>query len=188
MNIRNALCSLVVLTGVAIQPALAAGAPAAKPKPVLQTIQLADVPIRGLIADDSSEAAIQTTSRANVGFQIEELLESKAACPQGGNATFTWTVSDRCGDGLGLYVRFFDETNNLVFPNSSQVYIINSGRTSTIKLSVKRGAKICYGAEPTDLDGYYWGVSIDNSQGCANCCNIVPTSGNISRTINLTCG
>jgi hypothetical protein len=89
---------------------------------------------------------------------------------------------------VGLYVRFFDETNNLVFPNSSQVYTINSGRTGTIKISVKRGAKICYGVETADLDGYYWGVSLDNSQSCASCCNIVPNSGNISRTVNLTCG
>jgi hypothetical protein len=186
MNLRNSLCSLVVLTVVAIQPALAAGAPAAKPKPAVQAIQLADVPMTGLLADDPSASTLQTTSQDNVGFNPGELFEPKA-CPQGGNATFTWTITDGCGDGLGLYVRFFDETNNLVFPNSSQVYIINSGRTSAIKLSAKRGAKICYGAEPSNRDGYYWGVSLDDSEFCSNCCNIVPNSGNISRSVRLIC-
>jgi hypothetical protein len=122
-----------------------------------------------------------------VGFDVAELLEPKASCPSGGNATFNWTMKDGCRDGYGIYIRFFDETNDLVFPNSSQVYSINSGRNGTIKLSVKRGAKICYGAEPASLDGSYWGVSLDDSQGCASCCNIVPNSGNISRTVNLVC-
>lgn len=186
MVFRKTFCSLVLLTAFAIQPALAAGAPAAKPAPAAQTVQLADVPMRGVAADDPAAITIQTTSRDNVGFNPAELLEAKA-CPQGGNATFTWTITDGCGDGFGLYVRFFDETNDLVFPNSSQVYIINSSRASTIKLSVKRGAKICYGAEPSNLDGSYWGVGLDDDQSCASCCNIVPNSGNISRSVRLIC-
>lgn len=185
MKFRNILCAFALLTVIAILPALAAGAPAAKPKPVGTTIQLADVPMRGLAADDPSAITVQATSEDNVGFHPEELLEPKA-CPQGGNATFTWTIGDRCGDGVGIYVRFFDETNNLIFPNSSQAYVINSGRTSKIKLSVKRGAKICYGAESTDFE-LYWGVGLDDDQGCSNCCNIVPNSGNISRSVNLIC-
>jgi hypothetical protein len=186
MDFRNGLCSLVVLTAVATQPALAAGAPSAQPKPAMQTLQLADIPMKESIAEDPSEISVQTTRRDDVGFQLEELLEPKA-CTPGGNATFTWTITDGCIDGLGIYVRFFDETNNLVFPNSSQAYVINSGRTSTIRLSAKRGAKICYGAEPFDRDGTYWGVSLDNTEGCTNCCNFVPSSGNISRNVRLTC-
>jgi hypothetical protein len=178
-------CSLALLTMVAIQPALAAGAPATKPRPADQTIQLTDIPMHSLTVDDPSAVTVETTSRDNVGFRPEELLEAKA-CPQGGNATFTWKLTDRCSDGVGIYVRFFDETNDLVFPNSSQVYTIGSGRTSTIKLSVKRGAKICFGAESTDF-GFYWGASLDDSQACASCCNIVPNSGNISRSLNLLC-
>jgi hypothetical protein len=185
MDLRNGFGLLVLLTAIATQPALAAG-PVEKAASAVQTIQLADVPMRGMTADDPSASTIPTTRQDNVGFKLEELLQPKA-CPQGGNATFTWTIIDGCVDGSGLYVRFFDETNNLVFPNSSQAYIINSGRSSVIKLSVKRGAKICYGAEPTDRDGSYWGVSLDDNEGCTNCCNIVPNSGNISRSVRLTC-
>ena len=188
MLIRRGLCCLVLLAAVAFQPALAAEDPIEKAKPGVQTIQLADVPMRGSIHEEPDAVTIQTTRQDNVGFQLEELfLEPKAACPSGGNATFTWKVTDNCFDGWGLYVRFFDETNNLVFPNSSQAYVINSGRTSTIKINVKRGAKICYGAEPINRDGSYWGVSLDNDQGCSNCCNIVPNSGNPSRNISLIC-
>jgi len=184
MKICKSLCSLVLLTAIAVSPVLAAGAPSAKP--IVQPVQIADVPARGGAAGDPSASTVQTTRSEDVGFDPAELFAPKA-CPQGGNATFTWTIIDGCIDGLGIYVRFFDETNDLVFPNSSQAYIVGSGRSSVIKLSVKRGAKICYGAEPSNFDGSYWGVSLDDSQGCASCCNVVPNTGNLSRSVRLTC-
>ncbi len=187
MNIRKGLCLLVLSTVVAIQPALAAGEEAAKTKPATETLQLVDVPMEGLAAGAAAEKAHEATVGEDVGIDLAELLAPKASCPSGGNATFTWTIIDGCGDGVGIYVRFFDETNGLVFPNSSQVYSINSGRSGVVRLSVKRGAKICYGAEPSDLDGSYWGVSLDNNQSCASCCNIVPSSGNLSRSVRLLC-
>jgi hypothetical protein len=186
MNLRNGFCALALLITVATQPALAGGAPAAKPQPDVQMIELATIPSLALTADDPSVSTVQTTRADNVGFQLEELLAPKA-CPQGGTATFSWTIIDGCSDGVGIYTRFFDETNNLVFPNSSQAYVVNSGRSGVFKISVKRGAKICYGAEPTDRDGTYWGVSLDNDQGCVSCCNTVPNSGNIARTVRLVC-
>jgi hypothetical protein len=186
MNLRNGFCALGLLIAIATQPALAVGAPAAKPQPDVQMIELATIPSLALTADDPSASTVQTTRADNVGFQLEELLAPKA-CPQGGTATFSWTIIDGCSDGVGIYTRFFDETNNLVFPNSSQAYVVNSGRSGVFKISVKRGAKICYGAEPTDRDGTYWGVSLDNDQGCVSCCNTVPNSGNIARTVRLVC-
>ena len=186
MNIRKGFSLLVLLAVAAIQPALAAGADTAKVKPALETPQLVDVPMKGL-AGGAAEKTLQAAPGDDVGFDLSELFAPKAACPGGGNATFTWTIKDGCFDGLGIYIRFFDETNDIVFPNSSQVYSVSSGRTGVVKLSVKRGAKICYGAEPSNQDGSYWGVSLDNSQGCPSCCNIVPNSGNIARTVNLVC-
>lgn len=186
MSLSKGLCSIVLLTAAAAQPALAAEAQAAKPRPVVESLQIVDVPARGG-AEDAAESVTQATARDHVGFRIEELFETKMACPSGGNATFTWNITDGCADGVGILIRFFDETNNLVFPNSTQAYSVNSGRSSTIKLTVKRGAKICYGAEPSDLDGLYWGVALDNAEGCSNCCNVVPNTGNISRSVRLIC-
>ena len=183
MNIRKGLCFLVLSATVAVSPALAADA--AKARPTTETLQLVDVPMKGLAG--APEKTREARPGDNVGFEVGELFTEKASCPSGGNATFTWTIKDGCVDGEGIYVRFFDETNDIVFPNSSQVYGIASGHTGSIKLSVKRGAKICYGAEPSSQDGSYWGVSLDNSQDCASCCNTVPSSGNLSRTVTLVC-
>jgi len=187
MNIRKGFCLLVLLAVVAIQPALAAGSHPAKPLSGGDTAQLVDVPMKGLAVDGAAEKTLQTTPGDDVGFDLSELFSAKASCPSGGNATFTWTIKDGCLDGLGIYIRFFDETNDIVFPNSSQLYSIVSGHTGVVKLSVKRGAKICYGAEPSNLDGSYWGVDVDNSQSCASCCNIVPATGNLSRSVSLVC-
>src|SRR3954462_1910403 len=184
MNFRKGFCLLVLLAVVAMQPALAAGAHPAKPLSGGEGAQLVALSVKSLAAEGLT---VQTTPRDDVGFDLSELFSAKASCPSGGNATFTWTIKDGCLDGLGIYIRFFDETNDIVFPNSSQLYSIVSGHTGVVKLSVKRGAKICYGAEPSNLDGSYWGVDVDNSQSCASCCNIVPATGNLSRSVNLVC-
>jgi len=64
---------------------------------------------------------------------------------------------------------------------------VDSRGVDPINTSVKRGAKICYGAEPPSQDGTYWGVSLDDSQSCASCCNIVPNTGNLARSVRLLC-
>jgi hypothetical protein len=182
MDLRNGFCVVALLTTLAAQPALAAGA-ADRSTP--QAPRLADVPMKGAAAEAAAGTLVSTPGD-EIGFHPGELLEPKA-CPPPGNATFTWTIIDGCADGLGIYARFFDETNDLVYPNTTQVYSIGSNRSGTVRLSVKRGAKICFGAEPSNRDGNYWGVSLDNDQACPNCCNIVPNTGNISRTVRLTC-
>src|SRR4051812_48155366 len=100
MDLRKIFCSLALLTAVVSQPALA-GAPAAKPAPATQTLQLATVPMKAHTAEDLSASVTETTRQENVGFRIEELLEPKA-CPSGGNATFTWKLIDGCQDGWGI--------------------------------------------------------------------------------------
>jgi hypothetical protein len=85
-----------------------------------------------------------------------------------------------------LYVRFFDKTNNLLWPNRTQVYVINNGRSSVFRLTVKRGAKICYGADSIG-GNFYWGLSAEGNKACPDCCNIVPNTGNISRAVRLVC-
>ena len=129
------------------------------------------------------EAAEKTVAVPEVGYELGEI--EPEACTTGG-ATFTWTIIDSCPDGQGDYLRFFDLSNHLVWPDANHVYSLASGKTAVYKLSVKRGAKVCYGATPWDEDGY-WGLDVDGSQSCSTCCSIVPNSGNPSRSIKLTC-
>jgi hypothetical protein len=43
---------------------------------------------------------------------------------------------------------------------------------------------VCYGARTDPPTNSYWGVDIDNSQGCDDCCTLCE---NVSRSIRLTC-
>lgn len=89
----------------------------------------------------------------------------------GGSSSMTWQMSDGCSDGQATHLKFFDRTNNLVWPSSSEVYVLGvQGQTYTFNLSCATGANICYGAEPASRPGTYWGVSLDNDNGCSNCC------------------
>lgn len=95
-----------------------------------------------------------------------------------------WQLNDACPDNFGLVARFFDKTDEGLWPDSTHVYVAESGGSIARPLSCKTGNKICYGAEPDGDPTRYWGVGIDGDQGCEGCCT---TCGDVERTINLTC-
>ncbi len=186
MNPRTRVAFVVLMAAVAAaSTTLAARAAGETPEALTESITLRDKPMVGAGQETMTPAAHVVTGEDNVAFNPAELLVPATTCPPAGNATFTWTLTDGCRDG-GLQVRFFDETNHLVWPNSSQVYVINNGRSSVFRLSVKRGAKICYGADSGN-GNFFWGVSAEGDQSCPDCCNIVPNTGNLARSLRLVC-
>ena len=82
----------------------------------------------------------------------------------------TLTIADHCSDGLGMHFRMFDRDNNLIYPNSSQVFVIGPGGSSTQTINCDPGARICYGAVTNPPNGSHWGIGIDGNFGCDNCC------------------
>src|SRR5258708_30151832 len=169
------LASVVLMAAVAAAAtALPAAAAGDKPDPRTESITLRDRPMATTTLEEKTAATHVATKEDSVGFNLAELLAPVTTCPPAGNATFTWTVTDGCLDG-GLYVRFFDETNNLLCPHKSQQYLINNGRSSVFRLSANRAAKICYGADSIDRN-FYWGVSAEGDKACPDCCNIVPNT------------
>lgn len=109
--------------------------------------------------------------RLLAGAALFTLLFAGLGCPIVGS-NMTWTISDGCPDGLGIEVRFFDKTNNLVWPPSqSNVYITGSGGSVQQTLACQAGAQICYGARPrSQASTNFWGVGINGTEGCAACC------------------
>ncbi len=93
--------------------------------------------------------------------------------PAPNTSNMTWTINDQCNDGLPLDVRFFDTTNNLVWPpDTTQVYITeNEGGTVRQTLSCNTGASICFGAQPrTTNPTRFWGAGINGDRACTECC------------------
>ena len=82
---------------------------------------------------------------------------------------------DDCNNGISTQYRFFDETNNLVWPSSDKVYIASQYKVPLItEISCKPGANICIGAAPySDSPSTSWGVGINNELvttiGCVTC-------------------
>lgn len=104
--------------------------------------------------------------------------------PPPGTSNMTWSLSDGCNDGRGMRIRLYDKTNNLLWPNQSQVYVIGPGGTFEETIACRTGARICYGAETDPANTSYWGVGIDGTRGCDNCCFTCDT-GRVAR--NLVC-
>lgn len=80
-------------------------------------------------------------------------------------------------------LRFYSQDRNHVWPNASQVYIIDDWDTHTYRLNCSWGENICYGAWVPG-DGTYWGVGQDNQYSCSNCCLIC--DGRELRATNLS--
>jgi hypothetical protein len=101
-----------------------------------------------------------------------------------GLTTIDWQFTDSCLDGEDIQVRYFDVTNGGFWPSDpGQVYVFHPGLSGHDYLSCTVGAKICYGANQP-AHGLYWGVDIDNSEPCTDCCATCG-AGNVSQT--LTC-
>jgi hypothetical protein len=105
--------------------------------------------------------------------------------PPSATTAMTWSLTDACNDGRGIQVRFFDKTNNLVWPpDNTQVYVAGQNGTVNVSLAAQAGAKICYGAQPDPPNNRYWGVGIDGNSGCTDCCY---TAAATTVRLNLAC-
>jgi hypothetical protein len=98
-------------------------------------------------------------------------------------STLRWQLEDGCSDGLGVWARFFDETQSSVWPNAGEVYQVSAGGAIDRTLSCTTGHKVCYGAQPADDSTlFFWGVGVSNDKGCDNCC-FACTTATISRRV-----
>lgn len=94
------------------------------------------------------------------------------ATPAPAPKSMRWDIVDGCEDTGDLQVRFFDMTNDLVWPSADKVWVIENGGSQAFDLGCRSGAKICYGATAKDSSGKYriWGAGIDGKNGCEKCC------------------
>lgn len=93
-------------------------------------------------------------------------------CLEGGNSTLTWTISDGCDKGT-MSMRFWDENDHAAWPSKTATYALENGQQATHSIKCFAGHNICLGAQVSD--GTNWGVALDNSVTCTNCCFICAT-------------
>ena len=100
------------------------------------------------------------------------------------NMTIQMEESSDCNN-VTIYFRFFDETDNLVWPPPpSDYYFPYSNQVYATTISCKTGAKICYGGSfyTNTEQPNYWGVGINNDEACPNCCY---TCGDTTTPVNI---
>lgn len=98
-------------------------------------------------------------------------------------STITLGIRDLCYDGYRIDFRYFDETNNLVWPSSTENYYTSYDNTLyTNNLTCITGAQICYGGE---TGASYWGVGLNDEHTCTSCC--VTCSDDGWHNWDLTC-
>jgi Putative Ig domain len=93
---------------------------------------------------------------------------------QAGTSTLTIQMEeDSDCNNVTIWFRFFDETNNLVWPAPPNAYYFqNSNQVYAQPISCQTGAKVCYGGSfyTNTEEPEYWGVGINNDESCPNCC------------------
>lgn len=120
------------------------------------------------------------------GLMTELLRDLDKGAKQANQASGSqfWTVTDKCTDKQGVYIRFFDPKNELAWPDWDTYYEIERGKTRTFTLSVTPGQLVCYGARPAKNKKLYWGIGLSGKEGCESCCY---QSGVTNIPIELTC-
>ena len=80
-----------------------------------------------------------------------------------------WELTDRCPDGHGIDMRFFEYDISWNRVASWRPSTIPSGETSTFRLSCNGPANwVCYGGRRPS--GNTWGVGMDGKGSCEKCC------------------
>lgn len=79
-----------------------------------------------------------------------------------------WTIRSDYPHIVSL--EFYSQDYNRAWPGDGEVYILDDYDNKVFNLNCSTGEKICYGAWVRGNSDKYWGVGLDNSQSCSDCC------------------
>ena len=103
--------------------------------------------------------------------------------PPQAQSTITFNITDGCNNGVSIDYKFYDVTNNLVWPSATSHYFTSAfNATYRHDLLCSTNAKVCYGARSSTG---YWGIDVDGSKSCSDCCIFCTQGNSLSR--RLTC-
>ncbi len=96
-------------------------------------------------------------------------------------SVITFTITDGCNNGIPIDYKFYDETNHLVWPSSTTHYSTTAyNGVYAHNLTCNNNALVCYGGRSVT---YYWGVDLDNSKTCTDCCISCQSGNSLSRRL-----
>lgn len=166
------LAGLVVAAGSPVFAAENAAAPCEATKsgvPCMPVVELPSTPksssrpVQGRTAPGNAPSAQTDVATKNASDP-----ESSADSKRKRKSTFTFFSRDFSGEVI--YLRFFSQNRNWVWPGGSNVFVLlPDGVQRYVRLRCKRGEKICYGGQ-TQSGSKFYGVGINGNFSCAACC------------------
>jgi hypothetical protein len=97
------------------------------------------------------------------------------------NATLTWSFRSYHPNTVQL--EFYSQHRDAAWPGGGRAYVLDDYDIHTFRLNCWDGEQICYGAW-VDGNSEYWGVGIDDREGCDNCCVICQNADFGTRNLN----
>ena len=117
--------------------------------------------------------------RTNTGsYTLHADFNADGSGPDTVSSGLRVSLGSTCSDTIHL--RFFEDRNDVTsssaqWPGGGRVYVVREGESYQQSLGCTPGYKVCWGARNTRTNSY-WGIDIDASKGCENCCTTCPSS------------
>jgi hypothetical protein len=96
----------------------------------------------------------------------------------------TITFQMRSNAEYSVALEFTSQDRDHQWPGNDKAYKIDDFEIHRYKLKCVTGEQICYGAWVEGDDTQYWGVGMNNSQRCSDCCYVC-NGGSKVQLINL---
>jgi hypothetical protein len=84
------------------------------------------------------------------------------------DATLTWSFRNNHPNTVQL--EFYSQHRDAAWPGGGRAWVLDDYDSHTFRLNCWDGEKICYGAWVDGNASEYWGVGINDSESCDNCC------------------
>jgi len=81
-----------------------------------------------------------------------------------------WTITSYHPNVVSL--EFYSQSYNRAWPGDGQVYLLDDSAAHSYNLECSPGEQVCYGAWVRNASSTYWGVGMNDTQRCSDCCAI----------------
>lgn len=86
-----------------------------------------------------------------------------------------WTFQSEHPNAVSL--EFYSQDYDSAWPGNGEVFVIDDWAAHDYNLECETGELICYGAWVRGDSSEFWGVGIDNSEYCEDCCSYCGGAG-----------
>ena len=107
---------------------------------------------------------IVTAAMLAAGLQTFTMAGPSAA------AEMTWVIQSVYQ--YTVHLEFYSQNYSRAWPGGGEAYVLDDSADHSYTLVCEIGEKICFGAWSSGDPDTYWGVGMDDDEGCERCCYV----------------